>query len=167
MAVTPEEFKAALRRWASGVTVVTARDGDADLGMTASSFSSLSLAPPRVLVCVGRSAAVHGAIERAGTFAVSVLAEDQMELSNRFAGRFPKDQDRFADLAITRGQISGAPLLLGAQVGMDCRVAQAFDGGDHTIFIGEVEQAVLTDGREGHEALLYLAGRYRKVGDAI
>ncbi len=167
MAVTPEEFKGALRRWASGVTVITARVGEVDIGMTASSFSSLSLAPPQVLVCVAKTAGIHGALGGAGGFGVTVLAEDQMELSNRFAGRFPAGQDRFADLALTRGPFSGAALLPGGLVTLDCRVVHAFDGGDHTIFVGEVEHVAPSETLEAHQALLYLAGRYRKVGDAI
>ncbi len=167
MAVTAEEFKAALRRWASGVTVLTARAGGADLGMTASSFSSLSLSPPQVLVCVAKSAAIHAAVVEAGGFGITILAEDQMEISNRFAGRFPKDQDRFADLSFTRGARSGAPLLAGGLARMDCALAHALDGGDHSIFVGEVQAAEVSDEREPQAALLYAAGRYRKVGDAI
>lgn len=167
MAATADEFKGALRRWASGVTVVTARTADADLGMTASSFSSLSVTPPRILVCVARTAAVHAAVEAAGAFAVTVLADDQSALSNRFAGYGPKDQDRWADLDEIRAPVSGARWLPGGTVWLDCKVDHAFDGGDHTIFVGLVEQVRTNDEREPTAALLYLAGRYRKVGDAI
>lgn len=167
MAVTSDEFKSALRRFASGITVITARTEDGEHGMTASAFCSLSVSPPRILVCVGRGAAIHPVIERAGAFGVTLLSDEQQPLSDRFAGRFPKDQDRFADLAIDRAPDSGAAWLPGGLAWLDCKVAAALDGGDHTIFVGEVTAARTNDGVEPHAALLYLAGRYRRVGDAL
>lgn len=167
MAVTSDEFKSALRRFASGITVITARADGQDHGMTASAFSSLSLNPPQILVCVARSAAMHAVLMDAGAFGVTLLADTQQPLSDRFAGRFPKDQDRFADLEISRGPDSGAAWLPGGLAWLDCRVARALDGGDHTIFVGEVTAARSNDALEPHTALLYLAGRYRTVGDAL
>lgn len=167
MAVTPEEFKGALRRWASGVTVVTARNASGDLGMTASSFCSLSLEPPAVLVCVRRGAALFSALEAAGAFGVSILGSDQDALSNRFAGRVPAEADRFADLEVVRAPSSGAAWLPGASAWLDCRITAILDGGDHGIVVGEVVHASLNDDRDASDALLYVAGRYRRVGDAI
>ena len=167
MAVTPEEFKGALRRWASGVTVVTARNAAGDVGMTASAFCSLSLEPPAVLVCVRRGAALFPVLQEAGAFAVSILAADQSALSNRFAGRFPAEQDRFADLELTRAPHSGAAWLPGASARLDCRLSAILDGGDHGIVVGEVLAVSLDEDRDASDALLYLAGRYRRAGDAI
>ena len=167
MAVTPEEFKGALRRWASGVTVVTARNAAGDVGMTASSFCSLSLEPPAVLVCVRRGAAIFPALEAAGAFGVSILASEQSGLSNRFAGRVPAEQDRFADLELTRAPSSGAAWLPGASAWLDCRITAILDGGDHGIVVGEVVAATIDEDRDAGDALLYLAGRYRRAGDAI
>ena len=146
MAVTPDEFRGALRRFASGITVITASADGVDHGMTASAFCSLSLNPPRILVCVARSAGIHAVIERAGAFGVTMLSDENQPLSDRFAGRFPKDQDRFADLDIS---------------------SAAHDGGDHTIFVGEVGAVRVNEAVEPHAALLYLAGRYRRAGDAL
>lgn len=167
MAVTPDEFRGAMRRFASGITVITARAGDVDHGMTASAFCSLSVNPPRILVCVGRTAAIHDVISGAGAFGVTMLSDEMQPLSDRFAGRFPKDQDRFADLDISRAPDSGAAWLPGGLGWLDCAVAAAHDGGDHTIYVGEVTAARLNDGVEPHAALLYLAGRYRRAGDAL
>lgn len=167
MPVTPDEFKGALRRFAAGVTVVTARAGQEDVGITVSAFCSLSLNPPRVLVCIQKGAAMHETLTEAGAFGVTLLAGGQDELSNRFAGRFPRDQDRFADLAIARAPVSGAAWLPGGLAWLDCAVVAVHDGGDHSIFVGEVQGVSLNGERDAHDALLYLAGRYRKVGDAI
>lgn len=167
MAVTPDEFRGALRRFASGITVITASADGVDHGMTASAFCSLSLNPPRILVCVARSAGIHAVIERAGAFGVTMLSDENQPLSDRFAGRFPKDQDRFADLDISRAPVSGAAWLPGGLAWLDCAVSAAHDGGDHTIFVGEVGAVRVNEAVEPHAALLYLAGRYRRAGDAL
>ena len=167
MAVTPDDFKGALRRFASGVTVVAVRSQDADLGMTASAFTSVSLTPPRVLVCVQKAAHLHDALLAAGSFAVTVLAEPQQELSNRFAGRASGDEDRFAELKVERAPGSGALWFEGGLAWIDCALAAAHDGGDHTIFVGDVVHARHASDIPAEQALLYAAGRYRKVGDAL
>lgn len=164
MPVTPEEFKGALRRFASGVTIITTRVGDVDHGMTASAFTSVSLDPPRVLVCVARKAAMHDLLASAGAFGVTLLAEDQRELSDRFAWK--PSPDRFAGLDVARAPESGAAWLSGGLAWLDCSVCNAFDGGDHTIYVGEVRAARVGEGAQD-ASLLYVAGRYRRVGDAL
>ena len=166
MAVNADEFRGALRRFASGVTVITTSSGGQDHGMTASAFCSVSLDPPRVLVCVKKGGVMHGALERAGSFAVNVLSDEQRALSDRFAGRL-SDAERFAELDFQRAPVSGAAWLADSQTSLDCRVAAAFDGGDHTIFLGEVEAARNNESIDPACGLLYHAGRYRRVGEAL
>jgi len=167
MPASPDDFKAALGRFASGVTVVTL-GGEEDHGMTASAFCSLSLDPPLVLVCVKNGNTTHGKLLEAKGFGVNILGADQKDLSNRFAGwGFPPDQDKWADLDIGRGAVSGAPLLPGALAHLDCSLYGTRDGGDHTIFIGQVENAESFGDRDSLNALLYFAGGYRSVGDSL
>ena len=166
MPVDANDFKACMGRFASGVTVVTL-GGDEDHGMTASAFCSLSLDPPLVLVCVKNGNTTHGKLLESKGFAINILGADQKDLSNRFAGwGFPADQDKWADLDITRGQASGAPLLPGALAHMDCTLYGTREGGDHTIFIGQVESAAAFGDRDDLEPLMYFAGAYRGIGES-
>ncbi|MFC5751307.1 flavin reductase [Actinomadura rugatobispora] len=135
MAVDAQTFRAVLGQWPTGVAVVTTTAGDRWHGMTASSFSSVSLDPPLVLVCLARGIHTHELIERSGVFAVSFLGKDQTGIGHRFAGR--DRGDRFAGQPWTAAP-TGAPVLGGALAWLDCRVAHAYPGGDHTIFVGEV-----------------------------
>ncbi len=168
MAADPQSFKSALGRFASGVTVVTLAGPEGDHGMTASAFCSLSLDPPLILVCVKKGNTTHGLLEQATGFGVNLLSAEQVSISNRFAGwGFPEDQDKWADLEITRGEVSGAPLIGGSMAQLDCTKWSAQDGGDHTIFIGQVEAAVSFGERDDLAPLLYLAGRYRGVGETL
>ena len=167
MAADPNDFKAALGRFASGVTVVTLGGAD-DHGMTASEFCSLSLDPPLVLVCVKNGNATHGKLMEATGFGINILGADQKDLSNRFAGwGFPEGKDKWADLEVSRGTVSGAPLIDGALAHLDCSLYGTRDGGDHTIFIGLVEHAVGFGERDALEPLLYFAGGYRGVGEPL
>lgn len=154
--VAPEEFRAALSRWASGVTVVTARGPDGPVGLTASSFSSLSLHPPLVLVCVGQASFTHDALVQAEGFAVHVLRADQRSWSERFARR---GEDRFAGLELETGPY-GAPLIDGTLARLVCERHDVALGGDHTILMGRVIRAEVADGGP----LLYWSGGYRTVG---
>lgn len=150
-------FRRALSRFPSGVTVVTLHDGRGrDCGMTVAAFSSLSLDPPLVLVCIGDDATVAGDVATAGHFAVSVLAEDQVEIARRFAG---SDGDRFAGTAISRGA-SGLALLTGAAAHIECAIVARHRGGDHTIVVGEVLSATAA---EDARPLVYERGDYRRL----
>ena len=149
-------FRASLSRFASGVTVLTTRSDDGrDLGMTATAFSSLSLDPPMVLVCIDRAASIAPALEGATHLAVHVLGADQDALSRQFA---LKDGDRFAGLAITRGA-GDVPLVPGALVRLECRIAERHPGGDHVILVAEVLAAEVAEG----DPLIYFRGRYARL----
>jgi flavin reductase (DIM6/NTAB) family NADH-FMN oxidoreductase RutF len=127
-------FRQLMGHFASGVTVVTtAHDGHLS-GLTVSSFTSLSLEPPLVLVCIDKAAASHEAIAAAGKFAVNILSEGQEYLSRRFATR---DSEKFLAGTYTLSS-SGLPLLNGALAHIECTIHASLPGGDHTIYIGEV-----------------------------
>jgi flavin reductase (DIM6/NTAB) family NADH-FMN oxidoreductase RutF len=136
MAVDPQAFKQALSQFASGVTVVTTVHEGKRYGLTVSSFSSVSLHPPLVLVCVGKKLRTHDLIAEAGVFAVNMLGAHQLELGMRFAG-LTSATDRFQGLATTTAE-TGSPLLPDVLGWVDCRLRNLYDGGDHSIFVGEV-----------------------------
>jgi 3-hydroxy-9,10-secoandrosta-1,3,5(10)-triene-9,17-dione monooxygenase reductase component len=127
-------LRGALGSFATGVTIVTTRVEDADVGLTANSFSSVSLDPPMLLWSLAKTSSSHEAFMAAGHFAVHVLSVDQEHLSRRFAS---KDVDRFAGLPLERGP-GDVPLLTGCAARFSCRSAFHYEGGDHTIFVGEI-----------------------------
>jgi flavin reductase (DIM6/NTAB) family NADH-FMN oxidoreductase RutF len=135
-AVDAAAFRAALGQWPTGVAVVTTATDGTWHGVTASSFSSVSLDPPLVSVALARTAFVHDLIAAAGVFGVTVLGKDQADLGQRFA-RYDPAVDRFASAQWETAK-TGSPLLASALSWLDCEVASAYDGGDHTIFVGRV-----------------------------
>jgi flavin reductase (DIM6/NTAB) family NADH-FMN oxidoreductase RutF len=141
--VDPTLFREAMSRFASGVTVVTARRGHERVGLTASSFVSVSLEPALVLVCVAKALQAHAVIEDSRAFAVNILGVHQLDAALRFAGLRPESVDRFEGLAWTYGA-TGSPLLQESIASLDCRLHASHPGGDHTIHVGEVLQAVMS-----------------------
>jgi len=157
--VDPEELRLAMRQWATGVTVVSVENGDARHGMTVSSFTSVSLTPPLVLVSLERVSRTCGLVEKAGCFAVTILSQDQRDLSDRIAGRIADDQDRF-DGVETFTLVSGAPLIAGGLAHFDCQVVATYPAGTHTVFIAEV-MAVRQN--PGEPPLMYYDRDYREI----
>ncbi len=156
MPIGKEEFRRVLGHFAAGVTVVTTVDPDgAPFGLTATAFSSVSLEPPLVLVCVDKRAESHPHFHTARVFGVNFLAVDHEHLSRRFA---LTGGDKFSGLSWREG-MTGTPLLSDALGYVECRTTEVFDAGDHTIFLGQVEAAGARDG----EPLLYFRGGYRKL----
>ena len=156
MPIDVDLFRAVLGRFATGVTIVTARDADGrDHGMTVSAFSSLSLEPPLVLICIGNDATMAPVIRTATTFTANILKDGQESLSRRFAGEV---DDRFADVACSRSALDNV-MLQDSLGGVDCRVVARHAAGDHVIVIGEVESAWAHDGRP----LLYYRGGYAEL----
>ncbi len=152
-----EDFKAALSRWATGVAVVTTIDGSgAGVGLTVTSFSSLSLDPPLVLFCLGRESGSYAAFQQAPGFAVHLMAAEQQGLCGRFAG---PAEDRFAGLACRTGRW-GVPVLEGCLVVLECRLQERIPGGDHVIVVGEVLE-VSAEPAADNDPLLYFRGGYR------
>ena len=159
MPIDPLDFRRTLGCFATGVTVITALDSEGKpRGLTANAFSSLSLDPPQILVCIDHRADTFPVISQAKTFAVNVLAEHQREVSQRFAG---KGEDKFEGVAYSAGD-SGVPLLDGALAVIECRVEQAYEAGDHTIFIGEVQRVEHAEGKP----LLFFRGNYANLPEA-
>lgn len=154
----PEVFVRAVGRFAAGVTVVTTKSALGLRGITASSFSFVSVAPPLILVCILASSSFVPTIEEMGGFAVNVLAEDDEFLSDRFANRAPLVTATFSGVQY-RTAITGAPLLRAAISWFDCRLYAAHTGGDHRIFVGEV----LACGESEGEPLLYYRSRYARL----
>lgn len=140
--VEPATFKAAMRRLAAGVTVVTSRHGGTVNGMTATAVCSVSAEPPLVLVVVNRSATSHELIARGGHFGLSFLAEDQEVIARYFAGSEAKNFERVGH--VVGG--TGCPLIEGAAARLECVVESAHDQGSHTIFVGRVVSASTDEG---------------------
>ncbi len=140
MTFDPQMLRLTMRQWATGVTVVTSALDDDRGGMTVSSFTSVALEPPTVLVCLNKDTYTHDLVKRSGVYAISLLAADQEVLSNRFAGIDPTITDRFAGLALTTAD-TGSPLLPGALAWLDCRVINPVETSTHTIYIAEVVYA--------------------------
>ena len=140
--VTAEEFKNALAGWASGVSVVAASQGGLHYGLTVSSFTSLSLNPPLILVCLKSTNRLPGMIEESSEFAVSILSTQQHQLSNHFARSGREPSADFGDATIAIDWLSpNLPALGGARATLACRCHERHLGGDHTLIIGEVISA--------------------------
>ena len=157
--IDAQAFKDTLSHWASGVTVVTAEHGEHRVGITASSFSSVSISPPQILICVVKKLFTHQIIQESGCFGVHILQKDQLEWGMRFAGMIPELEDRFTGLRV-ESVVTGAPILIDAMAWLDCKVAAAHDGSDHTIFVGEV---MASKAGEVGEPLLYYHRHWRAL----
>ncbi|HET7874842.1 MAG TPA: flavin reductase family protein [Methylomirabilota bacterium] len=159
-----DEFRRVLGHFPSGVTVVTTWDAEGrPTGLTASSFTSVSLTPPLVLVCVAHSAQSYPALAASATFAINILSRAQEAISRRFAvpPGSPDGSEKFAGLDYRPGAL-GLPILKDALAELECTVIHAYPGGDHTIFVGRVEAADCR-GDAGLEPLLYFRGEYRRL----
>jgi flavin reductase (DIM6/NTAB) family NADH-FMN oxidoreductase RutF len=157
------DFRTALSAFATGVTVITTRGTAHDYGMTATAFSSVSLDPPLVLVCVRSQAQGADIIPRNGVFAVNVLSARQEAISNYFASRDrPRGRDAFAEIG-HREMTTGAPVLDDVSAFLDCRLSTKYEVGDHLIFIGEV---VALGANPELEPLLFHGSRYRLLAEA-
>lgn len=152
--VEPQEFRNTLGRFASGVTVVTAMDGDEPHGITVSSFMSVSLLPPLIAIAIGRGARAHELLQLGRSFGVSVLRQGQERVSDLFADRPVKMPE---PLELT----DGFPFVRHPLARLLCKVVGAYEAGDHTIFVGEVERLSYDDGLP----LIYHRGRYLRAGE--
>jgi flavin reductase (DIM6/NTAB) family NADH-FMN oxidoreductase RutF len=156
MTVSQSAFRAVLGRFATGVTVVTARDRRGrDVGMTVSAFASVSLDPPLVLICVDHSASVYNQLSKATHFIANILSEGQEAIARRFAETTP---NRFDGIGYERGQ-TGIAVLLDVLGYIECEVVARHEAGDHDIIIGRVDVAVANEGKP----LLYYRGGYAQM----
>lgn len=150
-----EVFRDVIGHFASGVTIITARDGDEDYGVTVNAISSLSLEPPMLLVCLNRKSRTQSAIDRIRSFSVNILNESQGELAVRFASR---DSNKFDGVEFERGEL-GNPLLEGALAHLECRVIDEASGGTHAVFLAGVQRAERFEGAP----LAYFRGRFGRL----
>jgi len=144
-----------MRVYPQGVTVVTTQSGDGPKGITVSSFTSVSLIPPLVLVSIAKGSQLHDQYRSAGTFAINFLADDQKSVSDTFAGR-TEAQDRFAGLKFSTG-VTGAPIIDGVRAFIECKTWKVYEGGDHSLIIGEV---VAVQALSNKKPLVYYAQQY-------
>jgi flavin reductase (DIM6/NTAB) family NADH-FMN oxidoreductase RutF len=164
MPTNQEAFRSAMRCFATGVTIVTVDDQGQVHGMTANAFTSVSLDPMLVLVCVDRSAKTHAHLHTRQRFGINVLSEQQPRISEHYAdeARDLKNAEALTGAKFARTQ-HGTPVLEGALAYLECRLMSEQDAGDHTIFIAEVEEVVIRSGRP----LLYFQSAYWTIGREV
>ena len=159
--VSPLDLRRACGQFATGVTVVTVRDGDGLRGMTANSFTSVSLDPPLILVSVDRRNRTHELLDDGVPFVVNVLSQEQQCWSDRFAGRHGDVQHQFDDIPHTLSA-DGVPIIAEAPASFSCRVVAIHEAGDHSLFIGQVEGI---EHAPDTTPLLFFGGKYRVLQD--
>ena len=160
MSIDQKEFRTALGRFATGVTVVTTKTPTEARGMTANAFSSLSLDPPLVLVCYDNKASSLKMVQEAKKFAINFLSEEQKSASDWFAGKGRDAEDQFADIPHEIGE-NGSPLITGHVGVLECDLHEELPGGDHTIVVGRVTRVLLEE--EVRAPLLFYGSAYRKM----
>jgi len=135
--------------------VATTKGPAGATGLTVSSFTSVSLDPPLILISIAKGSAMHDLFREAKVYAINFLADDQKSVSDRFAGR-TSAKDRFEGLRFTRG-VTGSPIIEGARVAIECKAWQVYDGGDHSILVGEVVSAKTLNSKR---PLVYYSQQY-------
>lgn len=161
MPIDQNELRKAMRRWASGVTVVTASHNNKKHGMTVSSFTSVSLIPPLVTISLMKDSRILDMVTGSNTFALTILSSDQIEISNIFAGQIGDDEDRF-DGVETFELATGAPLIAAGLAFFDCKVFDIFDFSSNSLIIGEVIKVKINP---AGEPLVYFDQHYSKLQD--
>ena len=155
-----DDFRRVLSHFASGVTVVTTSDPEGrPAGLTASAFSSVSLTPPLVLVCVAHTSQSYPAFHSHGKFAINILHTEHEHVARRFASSGAGD--KFEGIAYRKGAL-GLPVIEGALAALECTIVHAYPAGDHTIFVGQVEAADCPEDTES-EPLLYYRGKFGRL----
>lgn len=163
MVVTPDLFKEAMRLWATGVTIVTAQYNSICHGMTVSSFTSIALEPPLVMISLQQGTKTRELVLASDHFGVSILNEDQHEISDRFAGRIMGIEDRFEGLDVFI-LMTGSPLLKDSLACFDCKIVHYYEAGTHTIILGEVLAVHLNErSLEKLKPLIYFNRSYHNI----
>jgi 3-hydroxy-9,10-secoandrosta-1,3,5(10)-triene-9,17-dione monooxygenase reductase component len=148
------KFRQVLGHFATGVTVITALNDDAPVGLAVGSFASLSLDPPLVLFCPGNQSASWPKIRAAGSFCANILSSDQEHVCRVFAS---KETDKFASIGWSRTPGTGSPRIDGVLAWIDCTIEEVLPGGDHEIVVGRVRDL---DARDAHGPLVFFRGGY-------
>ena len=155
----PEQLRQSMRAWTSGVTIVTASHAGEQHGMTVSSFTSIALEPPLIIISLQTDSRTHDLVTQANAFAVTILGDGQEDVSDRFAGRIPDAEDRLSGIE-TGTLVTGAPFIKGGLAYLDCRVTQTIAVGTNTLFLAEV---VAARGNGEGKPLVYHDRKYRKL----
>ena len=156
MPVPPKVFRNTLAKFCTGVTIITTKNQDGLHGLTVNSFTSVSLDPPLILICIQKNGLSHSTLCECEDFVVNILSKEQKELSDRFANPALDSEERFRDLNFRLSE-NGLPILASNLGHLECRVVSQFEGGDHTIFMGQVENG---DYSEGKQPLLFYDSGY-------
>lgn len=159
MSIDQNQLRKVMRQWTSGITVVSAHYDGKDHGMTVSSFTSVSLDPPLVIISLMKDSRTLEMILRSNSFGITILSTDQVEISKIFAGEIEDTENRFADIEIIR-LVTGSPLTKGGLAFFDCEVSQVIDFATNSLIIGEVIAAEL--GEQDHP-LLYFDQQYHQL----
>ena len=161
MSIDPLEFRNVIGHFATGVTVITTGDGDELHGMTANSVTSLSLDPVMLLICVDKTSHTWRMLEASGAFTVNILGAHQEDVSRAFAKKGEPEIGSLRGFPFVRGR-TGTPRLEDCRAFVECKVAEVLDGGDHSIFLGEVvDEGIVTDG----PPLIFYRGRYATIDE--
>lgn len=161
MALTPEQLRAAMRAWTTGVTIVTAAHDGIQHGMTVSSFTSISLEPALVSISLHTTSRTGELIKKSGGFGLTILSEEQTQISELFAGRTDENENRLARVE-SDTLVTGSPLIKGGLAWLDCRVVHSYDAGMNTLFVGEV---VAARGTEEGMPLIYHNRKYWRLSE--
>jgi flavin reductase (DIM6/NTAB) family NADH-FMN oxidoreductase RutF len=160
--VEPGDFRRVLGRFGSGIAIMSTLQAGVAHAMTANAFTSVSLDPPLVLVCVDKAVRMHDAVLECGYWAVSVLGASQQPIAERFARSGRDLYSQFDGIPTTPGPKTGCPVVGGALSWLECRTWATYEGGDHTIVVGEV-LSLGVDEAGDPSALMYYAGRYEEL----
>ncbi|MDK1119411.1 MAG: flavin reductase family protein [Anaerolineae bacterium] len=159
MTLDSEKLRLAMRTWASGVTIVTASFENEQHGMTVNSFTSVAMEPPLISISLQSESRTFALVSKSNAFAVTILEENQLEISDRFAGRLPDSEDQWIGIE-TETLITGAPLIKGGLAYFDCRVTKAIPVGSNTLFLAEV---IATRENPNGQPLLYYNRNYQNL----
>jgi flavin reductase (DIM6/NTAB) family NADH-FMN oxidoreductase RutF len=156
-----QQLRSAMRAWTTGVAIVTAAHGGRQHGMTVSSFTSISLDPPLIVISLSTGSHTHDLVRAAGAFGVTILAAGQLLLSERFAGKRAGDGDRMSGIQ-TETLLTGAPFIVGGLAFLDCKVTQTIPAGMNTLFIAQV---VAVRGDDHDSPLVYHDRAYHRLAE--
>jgi len=156
MPISSDAFKQVLGRFCTGVTIVTFRDESGIHGLTVNAFSSVSLEPPLVLICVDKKGSSHQILSETEAFVVNLLSKDQTELAYRFADANLSSEQRYTESAYWLTE-KGIPVFEDNLGYLECKIYERFDGGDHSIFLGEVENG---DVSESKRPLIFYSSQF-------
>jgi len=160
MSVSSETFREVLGKFATGVTIVTLTNREGSHGLTVNAFSSVSLEPPLVLICIQKNGTSHSALAETNHFVVNILSADQRELADRFADSNLSSAERFRGIRYQLSAI-GIPILGDTLGHLECKIVNEINAGDHTIFLGRADHAEVHDGNLA--PLLFYGSRYHRL----